>query len=162
MRPMQTLAAMCLAVAATAAAAASSDYLLTLPPGKGELTGKGEQLEVQSFQWGGAASAGHSMLGASDRVAADGSPPESGYMGRGLDIAAIDGQPASSAAGTLVLQASLRGCTLGRRYDGAQFAAGARRYELKDVVISNCAANSVSLDYSRVTVRGWDPDPKQH
>ena len=36
------------------------------------------------------------------------------------------------------------------------------RYELKDVVISNCAADGMSLDYGKVTVKGWNPSTKQH
>ena len=50
MRPIAF--AMLTAFAATGAAAASSDFLLTLPPGKGELAGKGQQIEIQSFHWG--------------------------------------------------------------------------------------------------------------
>jgi len=33
---------------------------------------------------------------------------------------------------------------------------------LKDVVISNCAADGMSLDYAKVTVKGWNPEPKQN
>jgi hypothetical protein len=162
--------ALAIAIMAAAApgAAASSDYLLTLPPGKGEMASGGQPVEVQvqSFSWGPRQTTsidahldpgGHGMLGASDRAAGVGTDAGSGFSGRGLDIAAVDGAPPSSRAGTLILQGSLRGCTVGKRYAGAQFAAANKRYELKDVVISNCAANGVSLDYSRVTVRGWDP-----
>jgi len=35
------------------------------------------------------------------------------------------------------------------------------RYELKDVVISNCAPGSVTLDYGKVTVKGWNPEKKE-
>jgi hypothetical protein len=50
---------------------------------------------------------------------------------------------------------------VGRRYAGAQFAAGEMRYELTDVIISNCADNSVGLNYGKVKVRGWDPSKKE-
>jgi hypothetical protein len=65
------------------------------------------------------------------------------------------------ARGSLTVQGSLPGCTVGKRYSGMQLAAAAVRYELKDVVITACTANIVSLDYAKVTVRGWNPEPKQ-
>jgi len=151
------LAAAIAALAASAAAAASSDYLLTLPPGKGEVAGgKGQEVAVKTFGWG--THAGHSMLGASDKAAAGSAAY--GSMGRGLDIAMVDGQPAAGP-GVLMVEGSFPGCTVGKRYAGAQFAGGASRFELKDVVISNCAADGMSLDYAKVTVKGWNPEPKQ-
>ena len=93
--------------------------------------------------------------------------------GRGVDIAAVDGQ-ISPGAGSLSVKGSFPGCAVGKRYAGAQFAAGAMRYELKDVVISNCAPDGLSLSYARVKynsspptdskvkVRGWDPSKKEN
>ena len=66
--------------------------------------------------------------------------------------------------GTLVVRANLPNCTVGTRYAGAQFASGGmagRRYELKDVVISNCAQGEVTLRYGKVTVKGWNPETKE-
>jgi hypothetical protein len=148
------------------AVAASSDYLLTLPPGKGEVAGKGEQIEVQSFHWGprqttsadGSKTSGHSMLGASDGVAA-GDVNAAGPAEKRQHGWTTGSKPL--ARGSLTVQGSLPGCTVGKRYSGIQLAAAAVRYELKDVVITACTANIVSLDYAKVTVRGWNPEPKQ-
>ena len=169
MRPLSfalhtILAAAIVALAASAAAAASSDFLLTLPPGKGEVAGaKGQDIPVTTFGWG--THNGHSMLGASDLSAAGSGAGNGtgayGSMGRGLDIATVDGAP-PTGPGVLMVEGKFPGCTVGKRYGGAQFAGGAMRYELKDVVISNCAADGMSLDYGKVTVKGWNPSTKQH
>jgi hypothetical protein len=150
-----TLAAALVAMAAPSLAA-SSDYLLTLPPVKGELAGKGQEVPVQTFGWG--KHSGHSMPGASDRPAAGSAAY--GSMGRGLDIAVVDGQP-PAGPGVLMVEGKLPGCAVGKRYSGAQFTSASMRYELKDVVISNCAADGMALDYGKVTVRGWNPETKQ-
>ena len=147
----------------------------------GHATGKGEQLQVQSFHWGPrqstartgatdrpkdlqaqdrmgdpASARGHSMLGASDRtVIHDPPPPRDGGLGSESELTA------PPQRGSLTVKASLPGCTVGARYGGAQFASGNMRYELKDVVISNCAPGSVTLDYGKVTVKGWNPEKKE-
>jgi hypothetical protein len=147
----------------------------------GHGTGQGEQLQVQSFHWGPrqstaragvtdlpkelqaqdrmgdpASARGHSMLGASDRTTIhDPPPPRDGGLGSESELT---GPP---QRGSLTVKASLPGCTVGARYGGAQFAGGSMRYELKDVVISNCAPGSVTLDYGKVTVKGWNPETKE-
>ena len=144
MRRALTFAAALIALVLPAAAVAASDSLLKLDPPKGELAkdGKGEQIEIQSFQWGTARSAtGENVQGAQDIV--------------------ITGSRIRQKNGNLSVSGKLPGCTVGKRYSGAQFASGSIRYELKDVVISNCAAEGLSLDYGKVTVRGWNPEPKQ-
>ena len=65
------------------------------------------------------------------------------------------------AAGNLTVKAIVPGCAPGRRYGGAQFAGGGKLYELRDVVISSCAPDAVSLNYSKVTVKGWNPEKKE-
>ena len=82
------------------------------------------------------------------------------FPGRGVDIAAIDGQ-ISPGPGTLTVRGSLPGCRAGAAYDDAVLESRAGRHELTDVVISNCAPDSVSLNYAKVKVRGWDPAKKQ-
>ncbi|HEX6740903.1 MAG TPA: hypothetical protein VF079_03800 [Sphingomicrobium sp.] len=149
----------------------------------GRATGKSEQLLVQSWHWGprqstarsGAAdmpkelqaqdrmgdpasARGHSMLGASDRtVIHDPPPPRDGGLGSESELTTA-GPP---VRGTLTVKASLPGCMVGARYGGAQFASGSMRYELKDVVISNCAPGEVTLQYGKVTVKGWNPEKKE-
>jgi hypothetical protein len=90
---------------------------------------------------------GHSMLGASDRTTIhDPPPPRDGGLGSESELT---GPP---QRGSLTVKASLPGCTVGARYGGAQFAGGSMRYELKDVVISNCAPGSVTLDAGAASV----------
>jgi hypothetical protein len=151
----------------------------------GHASGKGEQLQVQSWHWGPrqstartgatdlpkelqaedrmgdpASARGHSMLGASDRtVIHDPPPPRDGGLGSESELAATGSS--RPQRGSLTVQASLPGCTVGARYAGAQFAGGSMRYELKDVVISNCASGSVTLDFGKVTVKGWNPEKKE-
>jgi hypothetical protein len=166
----------------------------------GRATGKGEQLQVQSWHWGPrqstartvsgevfykppaasstaddmpkdlqaqdrmgdrASAGGHSMLGASDRtVIHDPPPPRDGGLGSESELTTAG----PSRSGTLVVRANLSNCTVGARYAGAQFASGGMsglRYELSDVVITNCAPGEVTLQYRKVTVKGWDPETKE-
>lgn len=55
------------------------------------------------------------------------------------------------------------GCRFERRvrYPEAVLQTATARYELKDVVISGCAADSVSLNYAKVRVRAWNPSKKE-
>ncbi len=114
---------------------------------------------------------GHSMLGASDRVVVGGSqtepaqtkhdvpPPRDSSLGSESERTFVVAHVLER--GTLTVKANLPGCTIGKRYAGAQFASGRMRYELKEVVISNCAPGVVELRYAKVTVRGWDPEKKE-
>jgi hypothetical protein len=66
-----------------------------------------------------------------------------------------------NAAGSLTVKASVPGCAPGQRYGGAQFAGGGKLYQLSDVVIAGCAPDAVSLNYRKVTVKGWNPEKKE-
>jgi len=115
-----------------------------------------KDLQRQDRMGDSASTGGHSMLGASDRtVTHDPPPPRDGGLGSESELT---GPP---QRGSLTVKASLPGCTVGARYGGAQFAGVSMRYELKDVVISNCAPGSVTLDYGKVTVKGWNPEKKE-
>jgi len=75
-------------------------------------------------------------------------------------------RPLDSGPGTLVVTGSLPGCAVGKRYGGMQFASGGMRYELKDVVISNCPTaagpkEEITFVYGTVKVKGWDPKKKE-
>lgn len=52
-------------------------------------------------------------------------------------------------------------CRAGARYPRIELGDGAARYQLSDVVVTSCAAGGASLDYAKVTVRGWDPEGKR-
>ena len=129
-----------------------------------------KDLQAQDRMGDAASRGGHSMLGASDKtVLHDPAPPRDGglgsesersAMGRGLDIAAVDGHPVHGP-GIVTLVGTLPGCRVGQRYGGMQFAASGKSYELKDVVISNCAPGEATLRYGKVTVKGWNPETKE-
>lgn len=104
------------------------------------------------------AAGGHSMLGASDKLKIhDPPPPRDGGLGSESELT-VGPHP---LPGSLTLKVNLLGCAVGKRYAGAQFASATMRYELQDVVISNCAPGAVTLDYRKVTVRGWNPETKE-
>ena len=52
-------------------------------------------------------------------------------------------------------------CRVGAAFPDAVLHNDAGRYELKDVVISGCARESVALTYKKVTVRAWNPETKE-
>ena len=114
---------------------------------------------------------GHSMLGASDKVTVGGAQTESGQatgkrQHMPLRARIYYDQPQGGGPGELVVAGSLPGCAVGKRYGGMQFAASGKRYELKDVVISNCSTaagpkEEITFVYGTVKVRGWDPKKKE-
>lgn len=53
------------------------------------------------------------------------------------------------------------GCTEGARYPAAELVAAGSIYELKEVVISSCAPDALTLNYSKVKVRAWNPTKKE-
>jgi hypothetical protein len=106
-----------------------------------------------------AATSGHSMLGASDRVTIGGARTESG-------------------PGTLTINGSFPGCKVGQHYPRAQLSDGSVRFTIDGVRVTSCGggragAQSASFSYARlkynnsppsdgkVKVRGWDPERKE-
>ena len=87
------------------------------------------------------------------------------------------GKPAARTApppspGSLTVDGRFPGCTVGKQYANAVLQLGGARYTLADVQITSCPAatatvggprtpDSLSLNYKKVTVRGWDPATKQ-
>ena len=64
-------------------------------------------------------------------------------------------------AGGVTIGGRFPACRVGAAFDSAAIGHGSERYEMKDVVITNCAADSMSLNFKKVTVRGWDPEKKE-
>ena len=52
-------------------------------------------------------------------------------------------------------------CKVGAAFPDAVLQNDAGRYEFKDVMITGCAPDGVSLNYAKVIVRGWDPEKKE-
>jgi hypothetical protein len=52
-------------------------------------------------------------------------------------------------------------CRAGAHYPRIELGDGSARYELSNVVVTRCEPGGASLDYAKVTVRGWDPSKKE-
>lgn len=73
--------------------------------------------------------------------------------------------------GSVTLVGRFGGCAVGTRYPGLELGGrGGPTYRLQDAVVIGCAvtsssgarpAETVSLNYAKVTVRGWDPATKK-
>lgn len=173
------LLALLLAGLALPSAAAAKDgtqanhYTITLKEGRvADAPGsRGGEIHVESYSWG--AIGQNNNVGANETLTVGSARTEtaSGQAAgkrqhKPLTITKEWGgaspailQPPDK--GSLTVNGSFPNCTVGARYPAADLASASRRYELKDVVVSGCAAGSMSLKYDKVTVRGWDPQPKQ-
>lgn len=63
--------------------------------------------------------------------------------------------------GSLSFRGQLPGCAVGTSYPRGELVTPTARYELQNILISGCAADSVSLNYAKVKVRGWNPETKE-
>jgi hypothetical protein len=109
-------------------------------------------------------SSGHSMLGASEKVTVGAGRSETGQatgqrVHKPLRIRAYYDQPL--ARGSLTLTGAFPRCAEGTHFPTASFISGGKLYALEDIAISECAPGAVTLDYRKVTVRGWDPEKKE-
>jgi hypothetical protein len=99
-------------------------------------------------------------------IASDPAEP-SAMAGRGLDIAAVDGEvtgapPAGRGSVVLALKQPWPECAAGTRFNGIYLTAGAsHRYQLDGAEVARCGGSSVTLNYSKVTVKGWNPEKKE-
>lgn len=64
-------------------------------------------------------------------------------------------------AGSVTLSGRFPACRVGAAYDNAAIGQGAERYEMQDVTVAACSPDSMSLNFKKVTVRGWDPEKKE-
>ena len=181
MRPITKLTLCALTAAAMAAPAfAASDYYLKFDTVEGESAaraGGGKQIEILSWSWG------TTMAGDWDGTI-KGSPSAEkfgavGGMHRDAEITsprdAASGMPTGKRQhGWVTVSKPLdRGsvrvkvkfpwldCRVGAAFPDAVLQNDAGRYELKEVLISGCAADGVALNYAKVTVRGWDAATKK-
>jgi len=100
------------------------------------------------------------------------------FPGRGVDIAAIDGQGASGQAtgkrthnplrarmyydeGSVTLAGRFPACRVGAAYPSAAIGHGTERYDMQDVTVTACSPEGMSLNFKKVTVRGWNPETKE-
>ena len=170
MRPIikTTLCALAAAAVAGPAFAASADYYLKLgddlkAEGRSAAkAGAGKRIEILSWSWG-AAPAGSAKYGA---VAG-------AHRDEGLGVAekrqhgwvTVAAPLASDAAAGGAVRVKVKfpwlDCKVGAAFPDAVLQNDAGRYEFENVLISGCAPDSVTLNYAKVRVRGWDPEKKE-
>lgn len=130
----RSLALFALTVAAggSAAFAASSDYYLKFEGVDGESAAQVEPIHVESFSWG-------ASNVTSPRDVATGQS-----SGRRMH------QPLTLTMGSLSVGATIADCAKGKHFATAVIGNARLVIIMTDVVISACAANSVTLDYQAV------------
>ena len=145
-RPMHVSAIVLTSAFGLAAATAADDGR---PPSAAiALTGKPQaQLAIDAAQWG-------------EWIADVEKPQTSGFSGRGLDIAAIDGVPVNASAPRprgsvkLLLTQPWPKCAVGDRFNGVYLTIGAtHKYQLGEGVIVGCSTGSVTINYTSVSPR---------
>ena len=163
MRPIikTTLCALVAAAVAAPALAASSNYYLKLGDIKGELAAKaapGKQLEIESWSWGAASGRRSSApWPATHAMTASPRPAVTEKRQHGWVTVA---KPLDRGAVRVKVKFPWLECKVGAAFPDAVLQNDAGRYEFQDAIITGCAPDSVSLDYAKVTVRGWDPATK--
>ena len=63
--------------------------------------------------------------------------------------------------GSVTLSGRFPACHVGASYANAAVGQGDERYDMRDVTVAACSPGSMSLNFKKVTVRGWDPEKKE-
>jgi hypothetical protein len=157
--------AMCALVAAAVAApaptpayAASADYYLKLGDVKGESaarSGAGKHIEILSWSWGATNAGKYGAVAGAHRD--DGLSPAEKRQHGWVTVA----KPLDRGAVRVKVKFPWLDCKVGAAFPDAMLQNDAGRYEFKDAIITGCAPDSVSLNYAKVIVRGWDPAKKE-
>ena len=71
--------------------------------------------------------------------------------------------------GSMTMNMKLAGCAVGTRYPSAELTTPGGRYALQDLVVASCGGGSggslpteqVTLNYTKVKVRAWNPEKKE-
>jgi len=135
-------------------------YLTTTLMGQ-HATGKNERLEVESWQWGATRSGGNNQLKLDDSAGASQPATFNPYSIKKLSDSSSPTFAKPLPRGSLTVKGKLPGCAVGQRYAGMQFAGGGMAYQLSDVVITSCGPGQVTMNYAKVTVKGWNPEKKE-
>jgi hypothetical protein len=175
MRPMikTTLCALAAAAVAGPACAASADYYLKLGDVKPALSkaegggsaakaGSAKRIEILSWSWG-SAPAGTAKYGAVAGAHRDEGlgAAEKRQHGWVTVSAPVASDAAAGGAVRVKVKFPWLDCKLGAAFPDAVLQNDAGRYEFENVLISGCAPDSVTLQYAKVKVRGWDPEKKE-
>ena len=190
MRPiMKTTMCALVAAAVTAPAHAAINAYLELGPIKSESAGRGDhkdQIEILSWSWGATTAGdwdgtikgatGAEKFGAVGGIRRDDTITSPGDVASGRAPGTRPHKPISFTKplnrGSVRVKVKFPwlDCRVGAAFPDAVLQNAAGRYELKDVVITNCSSSgsggdrpmeSLSLNYAKVQVRGWDPKKKE-
>jgi len=173
MRPIMNIK-MCAFVAAALAVpafapapafAASADYYLKFGdvkpvPSKvegGEAAARsapGKHIEILSWSWGATSMAKYGAVAGAHRD--DGLSDVSTKAERAV------AQPLDRGSLRVKVKVPWLDCKVGAALPDAMLQNDAGRYEFQDAIITGCAPDSVSFNYAKVVVRGWDPSKKEH
>jgi hypothetical protein len=178
MRPIikTTLCFVVAAAVAAPACAASSNYYLKLGDVKGESAarasgGHKDWIEIQSWSWGAATAgawngtikggaASTAKFGAVSGAHRDDSVAAPAVTEKRQHGWMPVAKPLDRGALRVKVKFPWLECKVGAAFSDAMLQNDAGRYEFKDAIITGCAPDSVSLNYAKVTVRGWDPATK--
>jgi len=130
---------------------------------RGSDGGSGGSNELKMEDSAGSAAAKERQAGTKE-VVAEPDKDRAGFSGRGLDIARVDGQmakPADKGSVWVRVATPWSACRVRARYPSLELGGGRQAYRFEDAVVTGCAPDGASFDYAKVTVRGWDPRPKQ-
>jgi hypothetical protein len=160
MRPILKIT-MCAVVAAALPApafAAAAEHYLKLGDIKGESAakaGSGQRIEILSWSWGATSNAKYGAVAGAHRDEGLSSVEkrQHGWM----PVA----QPLDRGSVRIKVKIPWLDCKAGAAFPDAVLQNDAGRYEFENVLISGCAPDSVTLDYAKVRVRGWDPEKKE-
>ena len=161
MRPITKLTLCALTAAAMAAPAfAASDFFLKLGPVKGEdldeRKGRENKIEVLSSEFGTARKGWDGTIkGRSAGDSTSGMP-----TGKRQHGWVRINQPLDQGNMRIKVKFPWIDCRVGAAYADAVVEDAAGRVELQDVIIADCAADAVELNYAKVKVRAWNPTTK--
>jgi hypothetical protein len=169
MRPIMktTLCALVAAAVAAPAFAASSNYYLKLGDIKGESaarSGAGKQLEILSWSWGATSAAKYGAVSGmrrDDSLTSPGDAAAGRAAGKRQHGWVTVAKPLDRGAVRVKVKIPWLDCRIGDAFPDAALQNDAGRYEFEDAIITGCAPDSVTLDYAKVKVRGWDPARKE-
>jgi hypothetical protein len=87
-------------------------------------------------------------------------PVGGGVNVAGADLGGDNGR-ISPGPGTLTVRGSFPGCKVGKRYPRAEMGDGSVRFVIDNIIVTSCGSGGATLEYSKVRVRGWDPEKKE-
>ena len=63
--------------------------------------------------------------------------------------------------GSVTLKGRFPACRVGTAYPNVAIGHGGERYDIQDATVTACSPDGMSLNFKKVTVRGWDPEKKE-